>query len=95
MATTSSMCAARALTPSHAAPPAHATLQEWAGLAFHQKALNAWGIITSSYSAVLALSCALYLIATRQQQSPALAALAITYAYVLPYFVAVVAQLCV
>ena len=69
-------------------------IEEWAGLAFHHKALNSWGLVNASYSAVLSLGIALYLIATREQHNPALMALAVTYAYVLPYYISIVAQLC-
>ena len=55
-------------------------ISEWAGLAFHQKALNSWGLVNAAYSALLSLAVAIYLIATRQHHDPALAALAITYA---------------
>ena len=70
-----------------------ALIEEWAGLSFHQKALNSWGLVQASYSALLSLGVALYLIATRDEHSPALVALAITYAYVVPYYISIVAQL--
>jgi ABC-type multidrug transport system fused ATPase/permease subunit len=36
-----------------------ALIEEWAGLSFHQKALNSWGLVQASYSALLSLGVAL------------------------------------
>ena len=70
-------------------------IETWAGFAFHEKALKSWGLVNASFSAILSLGVGLYLIATREQHNPALSALAVTYAYVLPYYISIVVQICI
>ena len=70
-------------------------VSRWAGLSFHQKALNCWGTNVGSLSAcLLCLAATLYFTAVRgTARDGAVAALGLTYAGNVPYFVGIVSGL--
>ena len=60
---------------------------QWARLSFAVKAVHTWSMLVLTYvSSTIAAGVVFYLLATRDQFDPQLAALAITYSVIAPYF---------